>query len=58
MVSVEHRGSHGDLLHRAVERGAAELRRVLEDADRELPAFVWQEIDESLACGDLRRGFA
>jgi Transposase zinc-binding domain len=58
MCTVEHRGTHGDLLHRVVERGAAELRQVLNHEDRDVPAFGWRELERCAGCGDLRRGFA
>ena len=58
MVSVETRGTHGDLLHRVVQRGMVELRQVLDAADRTLPAFVWRELERYLGCGDPAQGFA
>ena len=58
VVSVETRGTHGDLLHRVAQRGMVELRHALEAADRSLPGFVWRELERYLACGDPERGFA
>lgn len=58
VVWVETRGTHGDLLHQTVAVGMAELRRVLEEADQELPAFVWKELERYLGCGDPQNGFA
>ncbi len=58
MATVEERGTHGDLLHRVVERGVRELRQALQDADRDLPSFVWREFERYAGCGDLDRGFA
>lgn len=58
MATVEHRGTRADLLHRIVPMGVAALRRALEEADRDLPGFVWRELERYTSCGDLNRGFA
>jgi len=58
VASVEIRGTGGDLLHRVVRSGRVALRRALEEAERELPRFVWRELERFLACGDPEQGFA
>lgn len=58
MATLEVRGTHGDLLHRVVRRGLAELRREVEAADASMPSFVWRELERYDGCGDPEGGFA
>lgn len=57
-MDVEHRGASGDLLHRVVREGWAELRAALQASDRYLPGYVVREVERYLWCGDPRLGFA
>ncbi|MCA9491922.1 MAG: transposase zinc-binding domain-containing protein [Myxococcales bacterium] len=58
VATLEIRGTHGDLLHRLVGRGLAELRREVEAADTSMPWFVWRELERYVGCGDPEGGFA
>ena len=59
MVALEIRGrAQGDVLHRVVRRGLPRFRRAVEAADRNLPGFVWRELERFQECGDPAHGFA
>ena len=58
VTTLEIRGTAGDLLHRTVARGTAELRAACAAAERTLPWFVWRELERYGACGDPEEGFA
>jgi len=59
MVALEIRGrAQGEVLHRIVRRGLPRFRRAVEAADKNLPGFVWRELERFERCGDPAYGFA
>lgn len=59
MATLEVRGrAQGELLHRLVERGLPVFRDRLEATGRDLPPWVWRELQCFQQCGDPANGFA
>ncbi|MCK6505860.1 transposase, partial [Myxococcota bacterium] len=57
-VTIERCNTPNDLLHRLVREGLPELRRALEEVDRQLPRYVERELERFTTCGDPATGFA
>ena len=57
-VTLERCNTPNDLLHRLVREGLPELRRALDEADRQLPRYVERELEQFTTCGDPSLGFA
>ena len=57
-VTIERCNTPNDLLHRLVREGLPELRRALDEADRQLPRYVERELERFTTCGDPSLGFA
>jgi Transposase zinc-binding domain len=57
-VTIERCNTPNDLLHRLVREGLPELRRALEEVDRQLPRTVERELERFTTCGDPAAGFA
>ena len=58
MATVEIRGAQGQPVQRVLRGGVPQLRSAVEGADRELPGFVWRELEQTARCGDPAGGFA